>query len=1043
MSENDSNKKGGWFSGIFSSILSRGTQDRKRPRRSEEVEEEPTHSTSTIDSIVVNEPKRMRSDLSIREGPKSLRTSSLATADGPQRLYSESHNFTDRPNISYSKFVHSRVQDESINEPLLNSTIELYPSSASRSIDFRSKILQPPSRTQQILNELERISSPKPNISKLPSLKRWEELEEWSHDPTKYKSPLPPKKSLFTPTRLHEITARYARGSPKPYWRRPFFNNSWAARQDQSSLATSIEKPVVDEDVQILEPSTSRASADKQTPVAETTAATTFGGLRKTPEQTTTQVTKTTSLFSTTTTEERRIPTLLEERRPHVPVLKGPSGRNVAPNLKSNVFKVPDEDLVVEREEINENDLSKVKPLPFKPSIPAGFLTSQNDQQFAFSFSQPIEREPKAIFSQDLSNEKLFEKQTLPERKNGPTTKKVSIESDKEEESTSPSESDASESITLSSDEEDQVDTVKATNKEDKLEPSQFSKESPKITGAPAAASAPKGFSANLFAPKPAAAASTITFGSSTGVSPTTSAPAIITTKPAQTSTAGAPQKWNCKDCWVPNESTTEKCVCCGSANPNSIAAEQPKKKWECKECWVMNEPTAEKCVCCGAASPSAPVTAAASAPKVFSANLFAPKPAGAASTFSFGLKQTATTEAAPAPAVTSVPIPSFSFGGATTTTTADTKTLEPPAPVKLFGSSATTTSIPVSSSTTETTTPASTVNLFGQKPAAVTFPPATFNFGSFKQPTTTTPSTTAVEAQPSIPAISAPNFLFGATNTVPTPNTAAPATITLFGTSAPVTTTTPTTRTTEVSQAVNGFNLAAPADKPLLQFGASAQPTVNTTTTQPQVPAFSFGSSTTSAPATTSASAPFQFSSGSTNNASTAAFNFAAAPPTTDKPTFQFGASEPAQASSNQSIGFNFGGATTAGSTPFQFSAAKPASSAGFNFAAPTDKPAVPAFQFGSSMEPAQSQPPALFNFSGAATTGVAPFQFGSAANVNPTPAFNGSSSAPNLQALANSFNPQPSINGSNPAASLFAPEPGVGGRKIRHAVRKYGRKF
>jgi hypothetical protein len=136
--------------------------------------------------------------------------------------------------------------------------------------------------------------------------------------------------------------------------RRPFFNNSWAARQDQSSLATSIEKPVADEDVQILEPSTSKASADKQTPVAETTAATTFGGLRKTPEQTTAQVTKTTSLFSTTTTEERRIPTLFEERRPHVPVLKGPSGRNVAPNLKSNVFKVPDEDLVVEREEINE-----------------------------------------------------------------------------------------------------------------------------------------------------------------------------------------------------------------------------------------------------------------------------------------------------------------------------------------------------------------------------------------------------------------------------------------------------------------------------------------------------------------------------------------------------------------------------------------------------------------------------------------------------------------------------------------------------------------
>lgn len=50
-------------------------------------------------------------------------------------------------------------------------------------------------------------------------------------------------------------------------------------------------------------------------------------------------------------------------------------------------------------------------PLP-KPSIPVGFLTSQNDQQvqhqpYAFTFSQPVEREPKVIVAQkDISEEK-------------------------------------------------------------------------------------------------------------------------------------------------------------------------------------------------------------------------------------------------------------------------------------------------------------------------------------------------------------------------------------------------------------------------------------------------------------------------------------------------------------------------------------------------------------------------------------------------------------------------------------------------------------
>ncbi|CAG4943007.1 unnamed protein product [Colias eurytheme] len=77
--------------------------------------------------------------------------------------------------------------------------------------------------------------------------------------------------------------------------------------------------------------------------------------------------------------------------------------------------------------------------------------------------------------------------------------------------------------------------------------------------------------------------------------------------------------KWKCNDCWVSNNSTEDKCVCCGGEKPGTSSSSSDKyrtepssmlkggtsSKWKCEDCWVSNDDHIDKCLCCGAKNPA------------------------------------------------------------------------------------------------------------------------------------------------------------------------------------------------------------------------------------------------------------------------------------------------------------------------------------------------------------------------------------------------------------------------------------------------------
>ncbi|XP_063546248.1 nuclear pore complex protein Nup153-like [Cydia strobilella] len=107
--------------------------------------------------------------------------------------------------------------------------------------------------------------------------------------------------------------------------------------------------------------------------------------------------------------------------------------------------------------------------------------------------------------------------------------------------------------------------------------------------------------------------------------------------------------KWSCKDCWVSNDDASDKCACCGAANPKKqstqtvpavetsggmcskcfstknsdgtcskcaeskpdntfkIVLKSQANKWECEHCLVRNDSDKTKCVCCEADRSGAP----------------------------------------------------------------------------------------------------------------------------------------------------------------------------------------------------------------------------------------------------------------------------------------------------------------------------------------------------------------------------------------------------------------------------------------------------
>lgn len=68
--------------------------------------------------------------------------------------------------------------------------------------------------------------------------------------------------------------------------------------------------------------------------------------------------------------------------------------------------------------------------------------------------------------------------------------------------------------------------------------------------------------------------------------------------------------KWNCTDCGITNDKSTDKCVCHGASNPNKLnaninsAANNTSSEWKCDTCWIKNKGSDSNCVACGSAKP-------------------------------------------------------------------------------------------------------------------------------------------------------------------------------------------------------------------------------------------------------------------------------------------------------------------------------------------------------------------------------------------------------------------------------------------------------
>lgn len=115
---------------------------------------------------------------------------------------------------------------------------------------------------------------------------------------------------------------------------------------------------------------------------------------------------------------------------------------------------------------------------------------------------------------------------------------------------------------------------------------------------------------------------------------------------PIKTNSTGisSSSKWKCEVCWVSNEDSAAKCVCCSGSRPRSsstlaigtttsltstitsqtstVFKPVPKKAvptestvnadWKCDDCWISNKSSVDKCAACGGARPGAKQTSVA-----------------------------------------------------------------------------------------------------------------------------------------------------------------------------------------------------------------------------------------------------------------------------------------------------------------------------------------------------------------------------------------------------------------------------------------------
>lgn len=82
--------------------------------------------------------------------------------------------------------------------------------------------------------------------------------------------------------------------------------------------------------------------------------------------------------------------------------------------------------------------------------------------------------------------------------------------------------------------------------------------------------------------------------------------------------------KWDCKDCGVTNDESTDKCVCCEASNPNKSSANFKSaisNEWKCDACWIKNKDTDSNCAACGSPKPGGEATASPAVMDFFSSS--------------------------------------------------------------------------------------------------------------------------------------------------------------------------------------------------------------------------------------------------------------------------------------------------------------------------------------------------------------------------------------------------------------------------------------
>ncbi|CAJ0572863.1 unnamed protein product, partial [Mesorhabditis spiculigera] len=925
------------------------------------------------------------------------------------------------------------------------------------------------SKTRNILEQLERCSTPQSNTQRVPAFRTSSGVTEvwntsWqSGNGSMTRSQIqatgtpPPlrRQTIEVPSRMQVLTSSLSSHYKKPYWRDLSRSNTAPSPSGSAAAAASPALQRVRDGAGV-----------KISPLFDLTA----HQPAVTPKETVTTATTAT------------------------PPLKGPDGKK-----GRNTFSMQD---IEESGDDDIQTLTEANGLPitaFAP--PKGFLDN-----CLFSFAAPVERGPQ-VQATDESDDDSEEKQSsgtdetdteenqppaVPQKKlpvfGAPTDSETSgAGTPSSSKNTSPESLNktptvATNTATTTTAPKWECPTCMMRWEESTRKCACGYDKDGKSTSTESTTFKPTSFTA-----PPSTTTVSFGFGSKTAKPAEVAKPAATTAKPT-----------TCPDCWSSIPAEAKSCLSCGhvvgaapappppapSTATTTSSATTERKDWSCPTCFVGNKADQSKCPCCDHEMYKETAGGEQDKPKsVFGANAFNPTAAANAGGFKFGTS---------AAAASTNGGPSFGIKPA------EEKKDEPPKFGVTFGAkpdadkpaSTPTFGMPKTTTTTESPKPAaaSGTSIFGAAASAM----KPFTFGA-------SPNAKDAASASSTPAAPASGLVFGATKpmfgqtpatTSATPSTDAPAKTPLFGQidgatkplfgsslAAPTTDkpaaaatpfgqlggdrplfgmTTPAFGSSSTAPAAAAPTTAAPnfpvfgasattaAATPALKFGEpsakiSFGPSTTTTkadsTTEAAKPLFAFGS--TSAPSVFGSSTGSMFGNGSSSTSQ------ADAPETKRK---MFEPSAPVAAAAAPSTGFSFG--------PLGGGAPAPATN-GFNFGAAPAQPfgsSASAPVFGAPSSSIQSTPsfaaptaaPTSFNFTmgapaAAPTNGApAPFVFGSSAapaqnNLNggfsmgaPMPSFN----APQQPSLDSPF-AFSSTTSSGPQRKLAAARRRLTGKK------------